>query len=106
MDHLKKLSLYEVNAYYIKYLSQYQDHLFYSDGEKVQRKYVGIILEINRYDYFEPNRSPCERFGSKEAATDRIRYEKGRRKQICNSGLQQQGEEMADKGVPDFRRNS
>jgi protein AbiQ len=61
MDHLKKLSLYEVNAYYIKYLSQYQDYLFYSDGEKVQRKYVGIILEINGYDYFEPNRSPCER---------------------------------------------
>ena len=54
MDHLKKLSLYEVNVYYIKYLSQYQDHLFYSDGEKVQRKYVGIILEINGYDYFAP----------------------------------------------------
>ena len=51
---MKRLSLYEVNAYYIKYLSQYQEHLFYSDGEKAQRKYVGIILEINGHDYFAP----------------------------------------------------
>ena len=51
---LKSLKIYEIDSEYIKYLSQYQKHLFISDGNKSNRKYIGIILEINNYKYFAP----------------------------------------------------
>ncbi len=49
-----RLKIYEVNPNYIKYLSNYQDHLFYSDGKKAGRKYIGIVLEMNGFKYFAP----------------------------------------------------
>ena len=36
------LKIYEINANYVKYLSVYQNHLFFSDGDKAGRKYIGI----------------------------------------------------------------
>ena len=32
--YMRGLKIYEVNPRYIKYLSGFQEHLFYSDGEK------------------------------------------------------------------------
>ncbi len=43
-----------VNPQYIKYLSQYQEHIFISDGDKSNRKYVGIVLQIKELKYFAP----------------------------------------------------
>ena len=51
---LKRLKIYEVDSEYIRYLSKFQEHLFFSDGDKSNRKYIGIILEINGYKYFAP----------------------------------------------------
>ena len=51
---MKTLKIYEIEPGYIKYLSQYQEHLFIADGNKSNRKYIGIILEINNYKYFAP----------------------------------------------------
>jgi protein AbiQ len=51
---LRGLKLYEINPNYIKYLSQYQEHLFVSDGDKASRKYIGIILQVNGIEYFAP----------------------------------------------------
>ncbi|MDO4488530.1 MAG: type III toxin-antitoxin system ToxN/AbiQ family toxin [Eubacteriales bacterium] len=48
------LKIYEVNPRYVKYLSGFQDHIFISDGSKANRKYVGIILEIDGFKYFVP----------------------------------------------------
>ncbi|MBO4911493.1 MAG: type III toxin-antitoxin system ToxN/AbiQ family toxin [Butyrivibrio sp.] len=48
------LKIYEINANYVKYLSVYQNHLFFSDGDKAGRKYIGIVLEINSFKYFAP----------------------------------------------------
>ena len=53
MDYLK---LYEINAGYISYLSAYAPHLFQNKkfGQKNERKYIGIVLQINGFDYFAP----------------------------------------------------
>lgn len=51
---MRGLKLYEINANYIKYLAQYQEHIFISDGDKANRKYIGIVLQINGMNYFAP----------------------------------------------------
>ena len=51
---MRGLKLYEINPKYIKYLAQYQEHIFISDGNKASRKYIGIVLQINAMNYFAP----------------------------------------------------
>ena len=51
---MRGLKLYEINPKYIKYLAQYQEHIFISDGNKASRKYIGIVLQINGMNYFAP----------------------------------------------------
>jgi protein AbiQ len=51
---MRGLKIYEVNPHYIKYLTGFQDHLFFADGDKAGRKYIGIVLEINEFKYFAP----------------------------------------------------
>lgn len=48
---MQRIKIYEIKKEYIKYLSQYQQHLFYDEGT---RKYIGIILEIKDFRYFAP----------------------------------------------------
>ena len=48
------LKIYEVDSQYVVYLSAYQEHIFYSEGAKSSRKYIGIIFEINNFKYFAP----------------------------------------------------
>ena len=54
---MRGLKLYEVNPNYIKYLAQYQEHIFISDGDKASRKYIGILLQINDIKYFDVHKS-------------------------------------------------
>lgn len=51
---MKGLKLYEISPLYIKYLAQYQKHIFWSDGNKATRKYIGIVLQIDEMSYFAP----------------------------------------------------
>ena len=53
MDNLK---FYEVDSAYIKYLSQHAPHLFQNKqaGQHNERKYIGVVLHINGFDYFAP----------------------------------------------------
>lgn len=50
------LKLYEVNSDYISYLSQFAPHLFLNKQKEQsnERKYIGIILEVNNFQYFAP----------------------------------------------------
>ena len=48
------LRIYGVKDSYIKYLSQYQGHLFLNEGGASGRKYIGVIFEINKFSYFAP----------------------------------------------------
>ncbi len=53
MDNIK---IYEVDAKYINYLSQFAPHLFLNKqpGQQNERKYIGIVLSVNGMDYFAP----------------------------------------------------
>lgn len=51
---MRGLKIYEIDSNYVKYLSNIQEHLFISDKDKSNRKYIGIILEINGFKYFAP----------------------------------------------------
>ena len=48
------IKIYGVKDAYIKYLSQYQKHLFLHEGGAFGRKYIGTVLEINGFYYFAP----------------------------------------------------
>lgn len=53
MDNIK---IYEVDAKYINYLSQFAPHLFLNKqaGQQNERKYIGVVLYVNGMDYFAP----------------------------------------------------
>ena len=53
MDNIK---LYEIDPDYINYMSKYAPHLFHNKkpGQCNDRKYIGIILYIEGFEYFAP----------------------------------------------------
>lgn len=53
MDNIK---LYEIDPKYISYLTTFAPHLFHNKqaGQNNERKYIGVVLYINGYEYFAP----------------------------------------------------
>lgn len=55
-----KLNLYSISDKYISYLRQF-DNRIYDNKEDIQtqtRKYLGIVLTINDFNYYIPMSSP------------------------------------------------
>ena len=48
------IRIYEIKSEYIKYLSNYQEHIFDQADGKGNRKYIGIVLELKGVKYFAP----------------------------------------------------
>lgn len=50
------ISFYEIDEKYIDYLASFAPHLFHNKqaNQKNERKYIGIVLSINGFDYFAP----------------------------------------------------
>lgn len=50
------IAIYEVNPKYVDYLVPYSPHLFQNKqpGQHNERKYIGIILNVNDMKYFAP----------------------------------------------------
>ncbi|MBQ9142695.1 MAG: type III toxin-antitoxin system ToxN/AbiQ family toxin [Lachnospiraceae bacterium] len=57
---MKKLELYEVSEKYISYLRTFDNYVLSSkDGNRTHtRKYLGVVLQINDYNYYVPLSSP------------------------------------------------
>ncbi len=53
---MTEIKIYEINADYVDYLAPFAPHLFRNSkkGQANTRKYIGIVLHINGYDYFAP----------------------------------------------------
>lgn len=51
-----RLKFYEIDADYIEYLLPYASHLFHNSktSQANTRKYIGIVLKVNGFDYFAP----------------------------------------------------
>ena len=50
----RNIRIYEIKSEYVKYLGNYQKHIFSQSNGKERRKYIGIVLEINGMKYFAP----------------------------------------------------
>ena len=57
---MKKLRLYTIDTDYLKYLFDIDNRVMYWEGNtyRTDRKYIGIVLEINDFKYFAPLSSP------------------------------------------------
>ena len=65
------LRIYEIRDEYVKYLSNYQKHIFEQNGRK--RKYIGIVLEIQGMRYFAPLSSYKEKHKRMKESMDFIK---------------------------------
>ena len=65
-----KLNLYSISDKYIKYLMQFDKRIYDNkeDSRTYKRKYIGVVLTINGYNYYIPMSSPKK--------SDYINYEK------------------------------
>lgn len=53
MDNIK---FYEVSSAYVDYLAPHAPHLFRNKqkGQQNERKYIGVIFQVNGVNYFAP----------------------------------------------------
>lgn len=64
MKAIKKLKLGKLNFYivddnYIKYLSEFDNHIAYNKTEK--RPYIGVVVKVDEHYYFAPLFSPKQK---------------------------------------------
>lgn len=72
------LDLYEVDPDYVDYLSQFAEHLFHNSqsNQKNSRKYIGIVLTVNGFDYFVPLSSYKDKHQRMSEGLDFIKIKK------------------------------
>lgn len=72
MDNIK---LYEVDSDYITYLSAFAKHLFLNKKPEQanNRKYIGVVFEINGFEYFAPMSSFKEKHFKMKDSVDFIK---------------------------------
>ena len=69
----KNIRIYEVKSEYIKYLSNYQKHIFAQSDGKDKRKYMGIVFEVKGIKYFAPLSSYKEKHKHMKESVDFIK---------------------------------
>lgn len=57
---MKRLRIYTIDVDYLKYLFDIDERVMYWEGNTYQtdRKYLGVVLKINDFEYFAPLSSP------------------------------------------------
>ena len=59
---MNKLRLYKIDINYIKYLYSFDNRVQYTptreDNYSARRPYLGIVMKIDKYDYFVPLEHP------------------------------------------------
>lgn len=75
---MESLKLYEIEPEYIDYISAFAPHLFHNkkSGQSHDRKYIGVILHINGFDYFAPLSSFKTKHHSMKESIDFIKIKK------------------------------
>jgi protein AbiQ len=69
----KRIRIYEIKYEYIQYLSVYQKHIFSHKDGKSNRKYIGIVMEINGIKFFAPLSSYKDKHKRMREAVDFIK---------------------------------
>lgn len=50
----RNLRIYEIETRYIEYLGDCQEHIFLQNEGNNKRKYIGVVLEVDKNKYFIP----------------------------------------------------
>ena len=69
------MELYTISEEYINYLRKFSKNVKYNKNES--RPYIGVVLEINEYNYFAPLGSPKLKHIEMKESLDFIKIEKG-----------------------------
>ena len=72
----RNIRIYEIKSEYVKYLGNYQKHIFSQSNGKERRKYIGIVLEINGMMYFAPLSSYKDKHKKMRETVDFIKIKK------------------------------
>ena len=70
------MKLYTIDDEYVEYMSQFDDKIAFNKGKT--RPYVGIVLEINKIQYFAPLYSPKPQHSKYKENPSFIRIEGGK----------------------------
>ncbi|NFT08821.1 type III toxin-antitoxin system ToxN/AbiQ family toxin [Clostridium botulinum] len=71
----KKLLFYNIDSEYINYLKKYQKHIWNNDDKDHVRPYVGIVVEMNGFNYYAPLSSPKGKHNNMDERLDFIKIE-------------------------------
>ena len=69
----ESIRIYEVKSGYIRYLSNYQKHIFAQTEGKEKRKYIGIVFKIRGMNYFAPLSSYKDKHKAMKESVDIIK---------------------------------
>ena len=71
------IRFYEIDEKYIDYLADSAPHLFHNKqpNQKNKRKYIGIVLSVNGFDYFAPLSSFKDKHKSMSEGMDFLKVE-------------------------------
>ena len=67
------IRIYEIKDTYVKYLSNYQKHIYTPKDGTFKRKYIGVVLEIKGIEYFAPLSSYKEKHKKMKEVVDIIK---------------------------------
>ena len=72
------IQFYEINPNYIDYLLPYAPHLFHNkkSSQANERKYIGIVLTVNNFEFFVPLSSFKEKHVKMQESIDFIKIKK------------------------------
>lgn len=72
-----KLYFFRVNLSYCEYLRNYDNRVPYVKNEKINRPFIGILLEINKVKYYAPLTSPKSKHLTMKNQEDFLKIDSG-----------------------------
>ena len=78
MKNIEELKLYRINQEYAKYIHNQDEKVLKAYDIKNKRPFIGIILKINKINYFAPLSSPKNKHEIMKNSIDFIKINNGR----------------------------
>ena len=78
MKYIEKLKLYRINNEYAKYIYHQDKNVLKAFDIKGKRPFIGIILTINKINYFAPLSSPKKKHEKMKNSIDFLKINSGR----------------------------
>ena len=73
----KNLKIVKIDSKYCNYLRKYDNKVVYNIGLKELRPFIGVLLKVNKCEYFAPLSSPKEKHKRMKSTLDLIKIKDG-----------------------------